>query len=89
MDLEKYYKWEDMGISGIIGVLMKWHDFDSVVMESRKAPVESGVWHEITIKKGEENWHVSSQRLNLLKQRFIDVLDQHKVREYWLNQNKS
>lgn len=85
MDLDKFYKWEGMAVSSIIHLMIKWFNFESIEMLCySRHNVESGIWYDIKIVKGGNSWSVSSQRLELLRDRLIKFLDGQNVREDYL-----
>lgn len=87
MDIDKFYDWEKMHVAGIIYVMVKWMNIHHVEFTTTQRPkVESGIWYDITVK--DENfspiWNVSAQRLELLKERLIEMLDRKNFRKDYL-----
>ena len=84
MDLEKMYNWEQMSVSGIIGIMVKWFDFHLVEFEtSYRSDVESRIWYDIEVKDKNSKYvfSVSAQTQILLKQRLITQLDKLGLRD--------
>ena len=85
MDIDKFYKWEDMAVSSILHLMIKWFNFERVEMTiHQRHNVETGMWYDIKIEKDGKSWGVSSQRLELLRERLIKFLDGENVREDYL-----
>jgi hypothetical protein len=90
MDLEKIYDWENMALSSITTLMVKWFNFDKVEMTTTgRVAVESGIWFDITIHRGEigkggHQWSVSGQRTDIVKRRLIEFLDGQNVRADFL-----
>lgn len=62
MDLNRYYDWENMAISSIIWLMIRWFNFDSVDMNiSYRGNVESTVWFLIKITK-KDKWTETTNR---------------------------
>ena len=84
MDLEKMYNWEQMSVSGIIGIMVKWFDFHNVEFNtSHRSDVDSRIWYNIEVR-GENLkyvFSVSAQTQILLKQRLITQLDKLGLRD--------
>jgi hypothetical protein len=94
MDLEDYYNWEKMSLSGIMALMVKWFGFTEVSLEIRQRDnVESGVWYEIKIsplptEPDQAHSHfVNGQRTDVVKRRLIELLDQLNVRENYKKEN--
>jgi hypothetical protein len=87
MDLDKINNWENMSVSGIIGIMVKWLDFHHIELTTQARPkVESGVWYDIQVKDENFNYKfsVSAQRQDLLRARLIEQLDKLNLREEYL-----
>ena len=85
MDLEQYYKWESMGISSIIYVMVKWLNFHDVTLNTRyRKDVESGIWFDIEIREDDKYdkpaFSISAQRTDILRRRLIEYLDKKNLR---------
>ena len=81
MKMEDYYKWEDLALSSIVHLMVKMFDFEEVNTTTfQRHNVESGVWIDVTIKKGKQTWYVSAQRTDILKRRLIELLDNLQIR---------
>lgn len=81
MKIEDYYKWEEMPVSSIIWLMVKWFDFDKVEQETLgRASVESGVWITITVTRKELNLSITGQRPDIIKRRLIELLDNLEAR---------
>jgi hypothetical protein len=80
MSFEDLYKWESMSVSGILYVVVKWLNYESVKFELvERGSVESGIWYTIELWEKTDQPHasgyISSQRDDLLKKRLIEFLD--------------
>jgi hypothetical protein len=83
MDLEKYSKWEQLPVSSIISIMVRWLDFHNVEFHvKQRNNVETGIWYEITVRDADHNylWVVESQSIELLKARLIKKLDSLNLR---------
>lgn len=92
MILDKIYKWEDMSLTGITTVMVKWLNFHAVEISTKyRHNVESGIWYDLTIKDDAFNYlyNVSAQSSELLKARLIEYLDKKEYRAEWLKEKKT
>jgi hypothetical protein len=81
MDKDKYYNWENMAVSSITWLMIRWFNFDSVEMTtSYRKEVASRVWITISIHKGDSRWFVDGQTMDIVRTRLIEFLDREKVR---------
>jgi hypothetical protein len=85
MSMDKYFQWERMTLADLIVIMIKFLDFDSVVMETSSRPdVASRVWFRITVKRNDENHFVDGQTIEKVHRRLIELLDEQKMREQYL-----
>lgn len=85
MSMDKYFQWERMTLADLITLMIKYLNFDAVVMEISSRPeVASRVWFRITVKRNDENHFVDGQTTETVHRRLIELLDNQKMREAYL-----
>lgn len=92
MEMDSFYDWEKMSISSIIYVMVQWLNIHHVEFNTtNRQNVESGIWYDLVVKDKDFNhqWHVSSQRQSLLKERLIAELDRRNYRESYLKERET
>lgn len=85
MDIAKFYDWENMALSKIIGLMVKWFNVESVEMEVTERPVESGVWWHIKFIRNGKTYYANGQRADIVRRRLIAELDRLEIRKDYLN----
>lgn len=84
MALEDLYKWEEMSLSQIIEIMVKWFNYTEVEHKvAGRHSVESGVWHDVAISKNttmESRIWINGQRIPIVKARLIAFLDRENNR---------
>lgn len=88
--MDKYFDWEKMTITSIIGLMIMYLGFDKVEMECYARPeVASRIWFNISIRSSEGHLiaGVDGQRIDILKRRLIEYLDGKELRKDWLKEN--
>lgn len=81
--IDNLTKFEEQPVSHVIYNMIKWFNFDQVEMNTCvRDEVESRVWMTLKIQKADKTWYVDGQRLDIVKRRLIEFLDNQKVRDF-------